>query len=138
QYCTFLYPSTLFYCIAVVLNTEMYCITQSQICPYDRGFETYQKYLSKGIWAYQVDVIQTKMHQHPAWTHKGRFSLYDDTKRRVFTVIIRQLTRQDEGTYWCGVDKPTIPDSYTEVELDVKEATYVITWSVPLVNEVSL
>ncbi|XP_029603735.1 polymeric immunoglobulin receptor-like [Salmo trutta] len=29
--------------------------------------------------------------------------------------------RQDEGTYWCGVDKPTIPDSYTEVELDVKE-----------------
>uniref|UniRef100_A0A673WTH7 Immunoglobulin domain-containing protein n=1 Tax=Salmo trutta TaxID=8032 RepID=A0A673WTH7_SALTR len=73
-------------------------------CPYDRGFETYQKYLSKGIWAYQVDVIQTKMHQHPAWTHKGRFSLYDDTERRVFTVTITNLTLEDSGTYWCEIN----------------------------------
>ncbi|XP_045070285.1 polymeric immunoglobulin receptor-like [Coregonus clupeaformis] len=37
-----------------------------------------------------------------------------------FKVIIRQLTKQDEGTYWCGVDKPNAIDSYTKVELDVK------------------
>ncbi|XP_029600509.1 polymeric immunoglobulin receptor-like [Salmo trutta] len=55
------------------------------------------------------------------WEHRGRFSLYDITGGNYFKVIIRQLTRQDEGTYWCGVDKPTIPDSYTKVELDVKE-----------------
>ncbi|XP_071246063.1 polymeric immunoglobulin receptor-like [Salvelinus alpinus] len=55
------------------------------------------------------------------WFHSGRFSLYDVTGGNYFKVIIRQLTSQDEGTYWCGVDKPTIPDSYTKVELDVKK-----------------
>ncbi|KAK6300999.1 hypothetical protein J4Q44_G00290970 [Coregonus suidteri] len=56
-----------------------------------------------------------------SWQHSGRFSLYDNTGRNYFKVIIRQLTKQDEGTYWCGVDKPNAPDSYTKVELDVKK-----------------
>ncbi|XP_031667373.1 polymeric immunoglobulin receptor isoform X2 [Oncorhynchus kisutch] len=55
------------------------------------------------------------------WQHSGRFSLYDNTGGNYFKVIIRQLTRQDEGTYWCGVDKPTLLDSYTKVELEVKK-----------------
>ena len=55
------------------------------------------------------------------WKHSGRFSLYDNTEGNDFKVMIRQLTRQDEGTYWCGVDQPIIPDSYTKVELDVKK-----------------
>ncbi|XP_042169858.1 type-2 histone deacetylase 1-like isoform X2 [Oncorhynchus tshawytscha] len=73
-------------------------------CPYDRGFKTHQKYLSKGIWANRVDVIKTQTHQHPAVTHKGRFSLYDDTERRVFTVTITNLLLDDSGTYWCGIN----------------------------------
>ncbi|XP_064857149.1 uncharacterized protein LOC135560051 isoform X1 [Oncorhynchus nerka] len=73
-------------------------------CHYDRGFMTHQKYLSKGIWAYRVDVIKTQTHQHPAVTHKGRFSLYDDTERRVFTVTITNLVLEDSGTYWCGIN----------------------------------
>nr|XP_046190544.1 uncharacterized protein LOC124019200 isoform X2 [Oncorhynchus gorbuscha] len=73
-------------------------------CPYDRRFETHQKYLSKGIWANRVDVIKTQTHQHPAWTHKGRFSLYDDTERRVFTVTITNLVPEDSGTYWCEIN----------------------------------
>ncbi|XP_055762518.1 uncharacterized protein LOC129839231 [Salvelinus fontinalis] len=73
-------------------------------CPYDRGFETNQKYLSKGIWAYRVDVIKTQTHQHPAWTHEGRFSLYDDTERRVFTVTITNLIQEDSGTYCCEIN----------------------------------
>nr|XP_024001377.1 CMRF35-like molecule 6 [Salvelinus alpinus] len=73
-------------------------------CPYDRGFETNQKYLSKGIWASRVNVIKTQTHQHPAWTHEGRFSLYDDTERRVFTVTITNLILEDSGTYWCGIN----------------------------------
>uniref|UniRef100_A0A8C7QNK0 Immunoglobulin V-set domain-containing protein n=1 Tax=Oncorhynchus mykiss TaxID=8022 RepID=A0A8C7QNK0_ONCMY len=73
-------------------------------CPYARGFETHQKYLSKGIWAYRVDVIKTQTHQHPAVTHKGRFSLYDDTERRVFTVTITNLVLEDSGTYWCEIN----------------------------------
>ncbi|XP_038834462.1 CMRF35-like molecule 2, partial [Salvelinus namaycush] len=73
-------------------------------CPYDRGVETNQQYLSKGIWAYRVDVIKTQTHQHPAWTHEGRFSLFDDTERRVFTVTITNLIQEDSGTYWCEIN----------------------------------
>ncbi|XP_045067590.1 CMRF35-like molecule 5 isoform X2 [Coregonus clupeaformis] len=73
-------------------------------CLYARGFETYQKYLSKGIWAYRVDVIKTQRYQHPTWTHKGRYSLYDDTERRLFTVTITNLTLEDSGTYWCEIN----------------------------------
>uniref|UniRef100_A0A8K9US76 Immunoglobulin V-set domain-containing protein n=1 Tax=Oncorhynchus mykiss TaxID=8022 RepID=A0A8K9US76_ONCMY len=78
-------------------------------CPYARGFETHQKYLSKGIWANRVDVIKTQTHQ---------FSLYDDTKRRVFSVTITNLVLEDSGTYWCGVDTWG-PDQPTEVRLTV-------------------
>ncbi|XP_055762944.1 CMRF35-like molecule 8 isoform X3 [Salvelinus fontinalis] len=73
-------------------------------CPYDRGFETNQKYLSKGIWAYRVDVIKTQTHQHPASTHEGRFSLFDNTERRVFTVTITNLILEDSGTYGCEIN----------------------------------
>uniref|UniRef100_A0A4W5K7K6 Immunoglobulin domain-containing protein n=1 Tax=Hucho hucho TaxID=62062 RepID=A0A4W5K7K6_9TELE len=81
-------------------------------CPYDRGYETNQKYLSKGSYRDSVVVIQTQKHQHPAWIHQGRYSLYDNTERRVFTVTITNLILEDADIYWCGVstwghDQPT-------------------------------
>ncbi|XP_038838925.1 CMRF35-like molecule 1, partial [Salvelinus namaycush] len=90
-------------------------------CPYDRGYETYQKYLSKGIYRDSVVVIQTQKQRHPAWTHQGRYSLYDDTERRVFTVTITNLIQEDSDTYWCGVNTWG-HDEPTEVRLTVDRA----------------
>uniref|UniRef100_A0A674BNM8 Immunoglobulin domain-containing protein n=1 Tax=Salmo trutta TaxID=8032 RepID=A0A674BNM8_SALTR len=90
-------------------------------CHYDQGYETNQKYLSKGIYRDRVVVIQTQKHQHPAWTHQGRYSLYDDTERRVFTVTITNLMLEDAGTYWCGADTWG-PDQPTEVRITVDRA----------------
>ncbi|XP_036804878.1 CMRF35-like molecule 5 isoform X2 [Oncorhynchus mykiss] len=90
-------------------------------CPYDRGYKNNPKYLSKGTYRDRVVVIQTQTHRHPAVTHKGRFSLYDDTKRRVFSVTITNLVLEDSGTYWCGVDTWG-PDQPTEVRLTVDKA----------------
>ena len=73
-------------------------------CPYDRGYKNNPKYLSKGTYRDRVVVIQTQTHRHPAVTHKGRFSLYDDTKRRVFSVTITNLVLEDSGTYWCEIN----------------------------------
>uniref|UniRef100_A0AAZ3Q1B7 Ig-like domain-containing protein n=1 Tax=Oncorhynchus tshawytscha TaxID=74940 RepID=A0AAZ3Q1B7_ONCTS len=87
-------------------------------CPYDRGYEKNPKYLSKGTYRDRVVVIQTQTHRHPAWTHQGRYSLFDDTKRRVFTVTITNPVPEDSGTYWCGVDTWG-PDQPAEVRLTV-------------------
>ncbi|KAM9492056.1 polymeric immunoglobulin receptor-like isoform 2-T2 [Salvelinus alpinus] len=92
-------------------------------CHYSTEDRSHEKYFCKGPkWTYSCDKKITTLRKN-TWFHSGRFSLYDITGGNYFKVIIRKLTSQDEGTYWCGVDKPAIltPDSYTEVELDVKE-----------------
>uniref|UniRef100_A0A674BMF4 CMRF35-like molecule 1 n=1 Tax=Salmo trutta TaxID=8032 RepID=A0A674BMF4_SALTR len=91
-------------------------------CHYSTEERSHEKYfcVGKNSWSLSCeDQIRSVLKN--TWVHSGNFSLYDNTGENYFKVIIRQLTRQDEGTYWCGVDKPTLPDSYTKVELDVKE-----------------
>ncbi|XP_045565601.1 uncharacterized protein DDB_G0271670 isoform X3 [Salmo salar] len=91
-------------------------------CHYYTEERSHEKYFCKGhnSWSLSCkDIIRTGLKN--TWVHRSRFSLYDNTGGNYFKVIIRQLTRQDEGTYWCGVDKPNILDSYTKVELDVKK-----------------
>uniref|UniRef100_A0A4W5PV84 Immunoglobulin domain-containing protein n=1 Tax=Hucho hucho TaxID=62062 RepID=A0A4W5PV84_9TELE len=90
-------------------------------CHYSIEDRSHEKYFCKGPkWTSSCDKNITTLRKN-TWQHSGRFSLYDNTGGNYFKVIIRQLTRQDDGTYWCGVDKPNIPDSYTEVELNVKK-----------------
>ncbi|XP_064856728.1 CMRF35-like molecule 8, partial [Oncorhynchus nerka] len=89
-------------------------------CHYSTEDRSHDKYFCKRQYILSCeDQIRTGLNN--TWQHSGRFSLYDNTGGNYFKVIIRQLTRQDEGTYWCGVNKPTIPDSYTKVELEVKK-----------------
>ncbi|XP_055763003.1 polymeric immunoglobulin receptor-like [Salvelinus fontinalis] len=89
-------------------------------CDYYTEYGSHDKYfcVEQDSWSCE-DQIRTGLKN--TWVNSGRFSLYDVTGGNYFKVIIRQLTSQDEGTYWCGVDKPAIPDSYTKVELDVKK-----------------
>ncbi|XP_036795805.1 CMRF35-like molecule 8 [Oncorhynchus mykiss] len=89
-------------------------------CHYSTEDRSHDKYFCLGKYSLSCkDQIRTGLIN--TWKHSGRFSLYDNTEGNDFKVMIRQLTRQDEGTYWCGVDKPIIPDSYTKVELEVKK-----------------
>jgi len=85
-------------------------------CKYDEGYTENTKCFCKGEWSYCTDQIRTDIKDK--WFDAGRFSLYDDTRSAVFTVTIRDLTEEDSGKYYCGVDKPG-PDPYTEVNLDV-------------------
>uniref|UniRef100_A0A4W5PX29 Ig-like domain-containing protein n=1 Tax=Hucho hucho TaxID=62062 RepID=A0A4W5PX29_9TELE len=79
-------------------------------CHYYIGERSNEKYFCMGQNSWScTDQIKTGLKN--TWQHSGRFSLYDNTGGNSFKVIIRQLTRQDEETYWCGVDKPNIPDN---------------------------
>uniref|UniRef100_A0AAY5KQG5 Immunoglobulin V-set domain-containing protein n=1 Tax=Esox lucius TaxID=8010 RepID=A0AAY5KQG5_ESOLU len=86
-------------------------------CHYYRGEEHYGKYFCMGQNSLSCEE-KIRSGSQNTWEHSGRFSLYDKTVVNYFTVVIRQLTRQDEGTYWCGVGEPVVPDSYTKVELE--------------------
>ncbi|XP_053531940.1 CMRF35-like molecule 9 isoform X2 [Ictalurus punctatus] len=93
-------------------------------CPYGSGYEEYKKYLCRGkcprVGYNDVPVRSGS----PA--KDTRFSLYDDTTAKVFTVTITDLRTEDGNTYWCGIEQ-TGYDSYTELLLLVKTDDPAIT-----------
>ncbi|KAF4078863.1 hypothetical protein AMELA_G00186410, partial [Ameiurus melas] len=88
-------------------------------CKYDTEYRENQKYFCKGSGLTCSDQIKTGAKNE--WINSGRFSLFDDTKSAEFSVMIRELTVEDTGTYQCAVDLPRVKDIYTPVELKVKE-----------------
>lgn len=83
-------------------------------CPYGGGYESYEKYLCREpCGSYDVLITSTTM-----GGKKGKYSIRDDRKQRMFATTISNLTGTDEGKYWCGVTR-TGTDIYTEVQLKV-------------------
>ncbi|XP_062448090.1 CMRF35-like molecule 6 [Rhea pennata] len=82
-------------------------------CAYEDGFETHVKYWCKPgtifTCADNTHIIETS-EQHPVMRN-GRVSIWDDRRRRVFTVTVRNLTVGDTGTYRCGVQRAFVDDS---------------------------
>ncbi|XP_041737850.1 CMRF35-like molecule 3 [Coregonus clupeaformis] len=88
-------------------------------CTYEQGFEAFPKYILKGDYLFEILIKTLKVpNQSPVWTYKGRYALYDDTERRVFTVTIDNLNLEDAGTYWCGVESWGL-DKLIQVRLTV-------------------
>ncbi|XP_058258704.1 polymeric immunoglobulin receptor-like isoform X2 [Hemibagrus wyckioides] len=56
----------------------------------------------------------------------GKFSLYDDRAKQTFSVIIRDVTEQDSGEYWCGAEAAWTSDHgytvyFTRINLTVTD-----------------
>ncbi|KAI5628784.1 polymeric immunoglobulin receptor-like isoform X2, partial [Silurus asotus] len=88
-------------------------------CNYDTEYTQNLKYFCKGSPPGCSDLIKTG--DKNMWVTSGRFSMFDDTKSAEFSVMIREITVEDTGTYQCGVDISLGKDIYTPVELKVKE-----------------
>ncbi|XP_048051281.1 CMRF35-like molecule 8 isoform X7 [Megalobrama amblycephala] len=86
-------------------------------CSYEPGYESNSKYFCKGECSFSNKNIMVKSGS-PA--KDERFSLTDDKKNRVFTVTITDLRTEDEGQYWCAVERP-LTDVYSEILLKVKQ-----------------
>ncbi|XP_017313198.1 CMRF35-like molecule 5 isoform X2 [Ictalurus punctatus] len=95
-------------------------------CPYGSGYEEYKKYLCRGkcprVGYNDVPVRSGS----PA--KDIRFSLYDNTTAKVFTVTITDLRTEDGNTYWCVIER-TGYDLYTELLLLVKTDPAITTVS---------
>ncbi len=94
-------------------------------CTYQAKFTQNTKYFCRRqmpntpLIGWCPDLIRTDKKNE--WVKSGKVSLYDNTRAAVFTVTIRDLSERDSGTYYCGVHRAIITDSYTEVNITVGE-----------------
>ncbi|KAL6110395.1 pigr [Pungitius sinensis] len=81
-------------------------------CPYQPGYESYEKYLCKEPCGWDEILITTTQ------SNKNKYSKHDDRRNQVFTATIYNLSSADAGKYWCAV---TVygKDFYTEFKLEV-------------------
>ncbi|XP_048051278.1 CMRF35-like molecule 3 isoform X2 [Megalobrama amblycephala] len=86
-------------------------------CSYEPRYESNSKYFCRGDCLLSNKIIIKS--GSPA--KDERFSLTDDTTNRVFTVTITDLRTEDEGKYWCAVERNYAVDVYSEIMLLVKE-----------------
>ncbi|XP_043093204.1 CMRF35-like molecule 1 [Puntigrus tetrazona] len=87
-------------------------------CSYEAGYESNFKYFCKGecIYGFRNIIVESGS---PA--KDERFSLTDNKSRRVFTVSISDLRSEDEGLYWCAVERSLpLTDVYSEIQVQVK------------------
>ncbi|XP_066506238.1 CMRF35-like molecule 3 [Hoplias malabaricus] len=85
-------------------------------CPYDSGYESSTKYLCRGecsVWKIRDIPVDSKS------SKDQRFSLKDDTVKRVFIITITDLRTEDAGKYWCAVEG-AVHDNYSEIQLLMK------------------
>uniref|UniRef100_A0A672HJA1 Immunoglobulin V-set domain-containing protein n=1 Tax=Salarias fasciatus TaxID=181472 RepID=A0A672HJA1_SALFA len=61
--------------------------------------------------------------EHDRNVVEGRFDIRDSPRSKYFYVYIKNLTKSDSGTYWCGFGETLQHDSYTKIQLTVSEYT---------------
>lgn len=93
-------------------------------CSYQKGNENNPKYFRKG----KFKTLLARLDSSGMWVQDSRFYLQDDKEKTEFIVTVRNLSVEDAGLYWCGVDK-WLWDFVTEVNLDVVQETLSTTAS---------
>uniref|UniRef100_A0A8C8WQ82 Immunoglobulin domain-containing protein n=1 Tax=Panthera leo TaxID=9689 RepID=A0A8C8WQ82_PANLE len=71
-------------------------------CAYGPGWESYKKWLCRGNdWHSCKILVKTTGSEQL----KGRASIQENRSRRIFTVTLEDLRREDADTYWCGIER---------------------------------
>lgn len=84
-------------------------------CLYEPHYRDHVKYLCVGKpWLSCKEVVKTnKPHS------SGKFLIFDDKTRNIFTVTIKNLAAADTGYWWCAVELNWKPDIKTSFQLSV-------------------
>ncbi|XP_021270943.1 LOW QUALITY PROTEIN: CMRF35-like molecule 8 [Numida meleagris] len=78
--------------------------TLSLRCWYARGYEGYNKYWCRGAARGSCHkVVETAGREVPR--RHGRISITDNHMFCVVLLTVEELSREDAGSYWCGVEK---------------------------------
>ncbi|XP_023604412.1 CMRF35-like molecule 1 [Myotis lucifugus] len=93
-------------------------------CHYDPGWETYRKWWCRGHdWISCEILVITNGSE---MVKKNRVSIRDHPRSLMFTVIMKELRREDTDTYWCGIER-TGSDPGVPVKVIIEPATTVPT-----------
>nr|XP_011718030.1 CMRF35-like molecule 8 isoform X2 [Macaca nemestrina] len=94
-------------------------------CWYEEKHKTLNKYWCRQRWLLPCDkIVDTK---GSAEEMNGRVSIRDCPANLSFTVTLKNLTEEDAGTYWCGVDTPWHKDPIVQVEVSMSPASMSMT-----------
>uniref|UniRef100_A0A4X2L488 Ig-like domain-containing protein n=1 Tax=Vombatus ursinus TaxID=29139 RepID=A0A4X2L488_VOMUR len=91
-------------------------------CHYASGWEDYVKWWCRGaVWSSCEILVKTTKRV----STNGRVSIQDDTTARRFTVTIRNIRKEDEGAYWCGIEKAAVDRGF-QIEVTVFPGTRLL------------
>ncbi|XP_008579896.1 PREDICTED: CMRF35-like molecule 6 [Galeopterus variegatus] len=90
-------------------------------CRYEEEYRTLNKlWCRKPLILLCDKIVETKKPEREV--RSGRVSIRDHPAKLTFTVTVRNLTVEDTGTYWCGVETPWLDgkrDPVFQVEVSV-------------------
>ncbi|XP_002748750.1 CMRF35-like molecule 6 [Callithrix jacchus] len=90
-------------------------------CGYEVEHRTLNKYWCRAPWTIRcAKIVETR--GSAGKLRNGRVSIMDHPANLSFTVTLENLTEDDAGTYWCGVDLPwlrDLHDPFIKVEVSV-------------------
>ncbi|KAI5616335.1 CMRF35-like molecule 3, partial [Silurus asotus] len=93
-------------------------------CHYESKYKKNNKYLCRGECPYRPANKDVPV-QSGSPAKDTRFSLYDDTTAKIFTVTITDLRAEDSNTYWCVVKRTgPLRDIHTKLQLLVEMDDY--------------
>ncbi|XP_032097718.1 CMRF35-like molecule 8 isoform X2 [Sapajus apella] len=98
-------------------------------CGYEEEHRTLNKYWCRVRWTIGcAKIVETK--ESAGKLRNGRVSIRDRPANLSFTVTLENLTEDDAGAYWCGVDTPLLQDfhdPFIQVEVSVFPASTSMT-----------
>ncbi|XP_060774459.1 CMRF35-like molecule 6 [Neoarius graeffei] len=86
-------------------------------CKYPGSLRSDPKFLCKKRLQQSACFYKESVKESRKYVNEGKFSLHDDRAKQIFTVIIRNVTEQDSGEYWCGADAALTSDHGYKVYL---------------------
>ncbi|KAL6482296.1 hypothetical protein MHYP_G00103800 [Metynnis hypsauchen] len=78
-------------------------------CKYSQSHSSYPKFLCRRLHFVNCRYT-TSVKESRRWINEGKFSLYDDRVKQIFTVSFNSLTEGDSGEYRCGAESYWISD----------------------------
>nr|XP_054112423.1 CMRF35-like molecule 8 isoform X2 [Callithrix jacchus] len=98
-------------------------------CGYEEEHRTLNKYWCRAPWTIRcTKIVETRGSAEKVGN--SRVSIKDHPANLSFTVTLENLTEDDAGTYWCGVDTPLLQDlrdPFIKVEVSVFPASTSVT-----------